>query len=117
MPNLTVTLGVAYLPTPIELHADIDTELDPEQVFAACNRIVSWQADVADLACDWQVELRTQLEAKRAPSMGVGDIVSVVMNGGRTKAVWVCSANGWDTGIIECDKPIRQPDGRTWMGV
>lgn len=100
--NLTVTLGVRHLEQPKEVIAFVDGELDPDMVFVACNRIDTCGRDKMDLPFAWQRELRELIDVHGAPSMSVGDIVSLTMNGGRTKAIWVCATSGWDHGVVEC---------------
>jgi hypothetical protein len=82
---------------------DPGTEIDPEQVYEACNRIVDEATDIAALPNNWQKTLRWHLERSGAPSMSHGDWYELwvtrgsgeVVRGHEMLARWSCELNGW----------------------
>lgn len=119
MPVVHVHLGVRT-GHPLTLSTTLDdatvNDISADDVFVACNRITGHDADIDSLGQRWQQRLRRDLDITGAPSMSVGDIVSVIVDRGRRKRMWVCEPAGWDYGEVECDRPIVQPNGTTWMG-
>lgn len=76
-----------------EITADVDTELQPEDIFEACNRIRHLEADLGELPHEWQRTLRRKLETTRCPSMSAGDFYELELQG-RTVRTY-CHPFGW----------------------
>lgn len=75
------------------ISAPLTTEVEPEQVFEACNRIGSLWSDLENLPHEWQRTLRTQLDNLGAPSMSVGDFFQIELDGRDYQTH--CLPTGW----------------------
>lgn len=106
MPTLTVHLGTET-GRATTLFVDVPSEFDPDDVFAAANRIIDLDTDVRTLSARWQQDLRLMLEQSHAPSMSVGDSFVIDVDGGRARMHWVVEPFGFATSISHPTPPAR----------
>ena len=79
---------------PVTIECSLPVEFDPDDVFRAMNRIETLIDDLNGLDTNWQQKLRVALDDADAPSMSVGDTITVVTR--HDTLVWTCRTTGWD---------------------
>lgn len=94
--RIEVDLGTKWLATPITISAGGDcAEVTPEQIFTACNRILSEREDMDALESAALKALRAELEKFSAPSMSSGDTIRYYSDAGTLVRSVRCEPIGW----------------------
>ncbi len=102
---LTITVGNAFAdhhePATITV-TDHPIEFAPDVVFRALNRRDAAEVDNADNAriypahAAFMADLRARLDRAGAPSMSVGDTITIATPSGDPLGTWTCARFGWD---------------------
>lgn len=96
MATLKVTLGKKW-GDEVVIETTIDTvDVNPDDIFVACNRIEVQSKDVANLSMEWQRELRRLIDATDAPSMSSQDEAEFYSDEGHYIGKYICLPRGWE---------------------